>query len=115
MFFHLALVASATSFADQSGVTPMEKVLTLLEDLQTKVQDEGTAEAEAYEKLACFCKDGETGKNDDIGTNEETIQTIAGDLLKLEADSASLSASILELTEKIGENEAALKEMESIR
>merc|ERR1719482_2377206 len=93
----------------------MEKVLTLLEDLQTKVQDEGTAEAEAYEKLACFCKDGETGKNDDIGTNEETIQTIAGDFLKLEADIATLSASIKELTEKIGENEAALKEMEEIR
>merc|ERR1719326_1438775 len=104
MLIRLAVVAAAISFADRSEVTPMEKV-----------EEEGTAEAEAYEKLACFCKDGETGKADDIGENEETIQTIAGDLLKLEADVASLSASIKELTEKIGENEAALKEMEEIR
>merc|ERR1719506_1679536 len=93
----------------------MEKVLTLLEDLEKQVEEEGTAEAEAYEKLACFCKDGETGKSDDIGTNEETLQTIAGDLLKLEADVATLDASIKERTEKIGENGAALKEMEQIR
>jgi len=110
-----AAVAAAVRLADLAAVTPIEKVLTLLEDLQKQVKDEGTAEAETYDKFACFCKDKETEKAEAISTGETEIETMTADLLELEAKKSQLTATIQELTEKIGEAEAALKEMTAIR
>jgi hypothetical protein len=107
--------ATGTGFADLAGVTPVEKVLTLLGDLQNQVKEEGSAEVEAYDKFACFCKDKETEKMDTISTAETEIETMTADLMELESKKAQLSATIQELTEKIGEAEAALKEMTEIR
>jgi hypothetical protein len=108
-------VAAAVRLADLAAVTPIEKVITLLGDLQKQVKDEGTAEAETYDKFACFCKDKETETADAISTGETDIETMTADLLELEAKKSQLSATIQELTEKIGVAEAALEEMTKIR
>merc|ERR1719353_916507 len=42
--------------AAKADVTPVEKVVQMIRDLQTQVQEEGTAEATTYDKFACFCK-----------------------------------------------------------
>merc|ERR1740138_1711642 len=55
----LALLAGA--FAIQAGPTPLEKVVSLLEDLKTEVEKEGKTEAGLYKTFSCWCK-SETGK-----------------------------------------------------
>jgi len=36
-------------------VSPVEKVITLLEDLKTETEDAGKKEASTYDTFACFC------------------------------------------------------------
>merc|ERR1719326_2154311 len=57
----------------ETGVTPIEKVITLLEDLKTSVEDEGKEEATTYDKFACFCKDKTSAKSDAITEGQDTI------------------------------------------
>merc|ERR1719174_3226712 len=108
-------LASAARLAVRQGETPMEKVITLLEDLESKVQEEGAAESETYKKLACFCKDNQVSKDEEIAKNEENINVMESDLVNLKATAEALDASIKELTEKIGTAETELKKMTEIR
>merc|ERR1719217_1364854 len=111
----LVSLASAARLAERQGETPMEKVLTLLEDLKSQVQEEGAAEAETYKKLACFCETNQVSKADEIAKNEENINVMESDLVSLKATAEALDASIKELTEKIGTAEEELKKMTEIR
>merc|ERR1719453_28775 len=115
LMLSLLSLASAARLAELQGETPMEKVLTLLEDLKSKVQEEGAAEAETYKKLACFCKDNQVSKDEEIAKNEENINVMESDLVNLKATAEALDASIKELTEKIGTAETELKKMTEIR
>merc|ERR1719420_1727200 len=111
----LVSAASASRSAELDRETPVEKVLTLLEDLKSQVQEEGAAEAETYKKLACFCETNQVSKSDEIAKNEENINVMESDLVNLKATAEALDASVKELTEKIGTAEAELKKMTEIR
>ena len=50
-----------------------------------QVQEEGTAEAETYDKFACFCKDKDGAKVESIATREADITTLTADLEQLDA------------------------------
>jgi len=56
-------------------VTPVQQVVSLLTDLETKVKNEGTAEATSYDTFACFCKTTTGTKASSIITNRDTIKT----------------------------------------
>merc|ERR1719160_1576892 len=79
----LTLLCFAVAARVQLEVTPVEKVVTLLEDLQSQVQDEGGAEADTYDKFACFCKDKTNAKVDSINEGETTIETLTADLKEM--------------------------------
>jgi hypothetical protein len=51
-------------------VTPVQKVITMVSDLQAKVSAEGRAEAESYDEFACFCKSKTDEKTEAIGEAE---------------------------------------------
>merc|ERR1719161_282721 len=115
MLLGIASVASALKFEELAGVTPMEKVITLLEELKAQVEDEGAAEAATYKELACFCQDNQVTKQEEIDKNNENINRMESELVELKATLEELDASIKSLTEKIGTAEAELKEMTAIR
>lgn len=72
----LGLVSSA--FA--SEVTPVEKVITLLEEMQNKIVEEGKAEAATYDTFACFCKDTSEAKTKSINDLDTQIEGLNADL-----------------------------------
>jgi molecular chaperone GrpE (heat shock protein) len=77
----------------------VNKVITMLEDLQAQVLAEGEKEAASYNKFACFCKDSTTEKNEAITKGTD--------------DKASLTTTITDLNEKrddLDEDIAALEE-----
>jgi len=70
------LAGSAAAANSKVDVTPVEKVITLIEEMQLKVVTEGKEEASTYDKFACFCKDTAKEKGDSI----TSLTTEQGDL-----------------------------------
>merc|ERR1719454_1463937 len=72
----VALAVTATA----SDVSPVEKVITLLEDLKEKSEDEGKAEAETYDTFACFCKDNTEEKSESVLDGQDNIEELSADI-----------------------------------
>jgi len=96
----LLLGLSTLTSAITLKVTPIEKVITLIEDLKKQVETEGATEATNYDTFACFCKKTSMDKSKAILDGKDKIN--------------SLSASIEESTamkenteEELGDRKAA--------
>merc|ERR1719421_1256191 len=94
--------------ADATDVTPVEKVVQMIRDLQTQVQDEGTKEATTYDKFACFCK----SKTDE---KSEAVETITANLGTLTAKRDTLDGEIQTLNDEIAGYEEQLKTASGLR
>merc|ERR1719265_2393834 len=114
-FAFLALLACACSHANAEDVSPIERVITMMTDLQTQVITEGKAEATTYDKFACFCKDTSNEKNTAITEAQDTISALTGSINQLTADREGLDEDIAELNEQIEANTKSRKEADDHR
>jgi DNA repair exonuclease SbcCD ATPase subunit len=85
-------------------VSPVEKVITLLEDLIEQTEDEGKAEASTYDEFACFCKDTTLDKSDSVTDGQDNIESL----------SASISEKTANRNEKIDEIASRKKRQEEL-
>merc|ERR1719359_1647624 len=99
-----------TGQALASDVSPVEKVVTMLEDLQTQVVVEGKAEAKTYDKFACFCKDMRAEKTDAINAGTDKSADLSALIEQLTNDRSEADDSINELNKKIDELDKSMKE-----
>merc|ERR1719473_407941 len=110
MAMHKALISLVVIMAAQaSDVSPVEKVVTMLEDLQTQVVVEGKAEAKTYDKFACFCKDMTNEKTDAITAGEDKSADLSAAIDQDTSDRADLDEQIKELNEKIDKLDKSMK------
>jgi hypothetical protein len=111
----LALLACACSHANAEAVSPIERVIIMMTDLQTQVITEGKAEATTYDKFACFCKDTSNEKNTAITEAQDTIAALTGSINQLTADREGLDEDIAELNENLEANAKSKKEADDER
>jgi len=96
-----ALVSHAAREQQRYAANPIRKVVTMLQDMQAKVTEEGKKEEALYEKFMCYCK-----------TNGNALQKSIDDAkAKIEALTTALGGSL----EKKAQLEADLKEHEASR
>jgi len=100
MFAGWAFIA-LVSLAHANDVSPVEKVITMLEDLQIQVITEGKAEAKTYDKFACFCKDMSTEKSAQITSGTDQVSDLEAKIGELNSDRAALDSEVDELNTKI--------------
>lgn len=74
------LVLAVVDIASAADVTPVEKVITMLEDLMTETIVEGKAEAKTYDKFACFCKDNTEDKTTAIQEGTDRVASLEADI-----------------------------------
>ena len=98
----LRAVLFATLAACTAAVTPVAKVITLLEDLKTQVETEGKAEASAYDDYACFCKKTTGEKSESISLGNDDINDLSAAIAD---DTASKAEKGTELRERKGDDE----------
>lgn len=59
---------------------PVRKVVTMLQDMQKKVEDEGEAEKKLYEKFMCYCKSGGKDLETSIDKAEDKVSTLPSEI-----------------------------------
>jgi hypothetical protein len=96
-------------------VTPVEKVIHMVEELQAKVSEEGKAEAATYDVFACFCKSKTDEKTKAISEEEQTLSDLQSEIKKLSAKRDQLDQDIQDLTEEIADHEHFLATAEAER
>merc|ERR1719487_3150245 len=97
----VAMVVLATAHGAQQKITPVESVINLLTKLEKQTMEEGKAEAAAYDKFACFCKEQAdeklysiTKKGEKIALLTAEIKALQGDITKLDQEISTLNTDI---------------------
>merc|ERR1719389_1309572 len=109
LFLSAALVSQATD------ATPIEKVVQMLGDLETKIIGEGTAAQKVYDEYAEFCEDRSKNVGFEIKTGKAEVKDLEAAIAKEAATAESLTAKIEELASAISTDEADLKAATEIR
>jgi len=94
----------------QSKMAAVDKVVALLEDLQSKVLLEGESEANTYNKFACWCKDTVAEKSSAIKDGSDLKASLEGDIGKLASERDDLDKDIAQIQKDVSDTEKKIKE-----
>jgi hypothetical protein len=110
-----AVAAEREAMYGQTGSSPVAKVLQLLQNLETQVQEEGAAEATTYKAFACFCKDKQLEKDALIKSKTSSDDSLTADIEQLTAKKETLESELYDLNADLDYDEGALKRMIALR
>jgi len=114
MLLGLLFYAAAAS-ALSTRVSPLQKVMQLLVELEVKVAKDGQREDIAFAQFSDFCKGSATDKQFEIKTAKAQIESLTATISKAEADASAGTSKTGELSGTISTNEADLKAASSVR
>merc|ERR1719183_3147957 len=90
---------------EASEVTPVQKVIQLMEGMVAKGKDEKQAEMVQFASYKTFCEMTSMQKGDTIAEAAEQIDMLKADIEKYEADAARLTKEIGGLDEYISKDQ----------
>jgi len=91
-----------------AAVTPIAKVITLLEDLKIEVENAGKAEAATYDEFACFCRDTTDKKAGAITQGQDDIDQLSAEI---GAKTAAKAEKLSEVEKRQAKQEQLAKEL----
>merc|ERR1719321_2604870 len=94
---------------------PIGKVINLLEELKTKVQEEGEAEEESYQKFKNWCENSQKKLSEQINKEEEKIEELTQSISAKEELISSLESDLEFLTKQLEEQSVSGKDADKIR
>lgn len=105
----------ATTGAVASTGSPVEKVVSLLEGLKTKLNQDEKEEQFVYDKYACWCQKTTARKAKSIEDAEDDLHKLGQDILIQKGKVTTLAGEIKQAKTDIKENEEAQADATSIR
>jgi len=93
----------------------MQKVFSMLADLQDKIEKDGVAATKAYENYTKFCTRGKRDLGYDIQDGEKTVEELTATIAKATSDVDVATTKLEELSATVTKNEADLKAAEEMR
>jgi len=109
--FFLCILASATA----AQVSPVQKVIQLLDELKGKVESDLAAEESLMEEYTSWCDEEANTKEDAITSSKRTIGDLEATIEDAKASVTTLTSSIDELTSKISTSEKELADAKALR
>jgi len=101
MIAGLLLLAAASANKVGAGVTPIQKVLQMMDEMVAKGEKEKHEEQVTFASFATFCKNTIDEKEKSITEAKAEIEQLNADILKAQADQEKLTDEIAVLTENI--------------
>jgi hypothetical protein len=95
--------------------SPVEKVVELIKELQTKIDADGANEQKVYDKYACWCETTTQRKADAIDAGKALIGKTTTEILTLKGAIAVLASEIAKLEADIAANNEAMAKLTKIR
>jgi len=115
----LVILAASTwlvqAAVQQNTLNPIRKVVSLLQSMQSKVQDEGARELELYKKFMCYCKTGGGDLSGTIGAAEEKIPAVTSDIEESEAKLSAAKADLQQAQSDRAAAKAAMAQATALR
>merc|ERR1719409_582604 len=112
LVFVLTLRAAATAGRAEASMTqrvsPVDKVLELMNALYQQVKDQGKEEAEAYKEFACFCKDTQLDKDKEISDGDDNEDEQLATIEQKKAEMQSLDNDIVSLNTDLDDSDKAI-------
>merc|ERR1719503_439517 len=102
----LAFCILASANAEQAN--PIEKVLQMISDLQTKIIGEGTEAQKVYDEHAEWCEDRSKNLGFEIKTGQANVAELKATIAAETSSIAALETKIEELSTDIQTDEADL-------
>merc|ERR1719498_2174421 len=97
----LALALVAVGQAPLSGATavelrknPIRKVVTMLQDMQKTVEEEGKKEEDLFDKFMCYCSNGEGALQASIDAGEAQIEQLGASVERGTAEKSQLEQDV---------------------
>merc|ERR1719393_882966 len=109
----LSLSASVTALARQqqeSTVTPVEKVIQLIQGMSDKLKAEAEAEAKTYEEFACYCKDTTEAKSTSIKDGQNSIDMLSAEIAEKTSEKETKTSDLADAKKKLEELQRFLEE-----
>jgi len=96
-------------------VSPVQKVIQLLDELKGKVESDLAAEEKLMEEYTSWCDEEANTKEDAITSSKRTIDDLGATIEDCKASVVTLTSSIDELTKKISTSEKELADATGLR
>merc|ERR1719456_966925 len=90
----LFLLATASSYQLGAGVTPIQKVVSMMQEMVAKGKQEKHEEQVAFASFSQFCKDTIDQKQEAIAKGAAAIEQLSADIMKAQADQKKLGDEI---------------------
>jgi hypothetical protein len=97
------------------STSPVKKVIKLLTDMQTQLQEDKKADEEMYDKLACWCKVNGEGKDTAVEIATTKTADLNSRIKALTAKSSELDQAIKTQESEVAANKEALASATSMR
>jgi len=94
---------------------PVSKVVEMLKDMQTQLENEGSEDEEVYEKMTCWCETNDKDKTRAIADAEGHLADLTASIEELTAASSRLTTEISNLGKEIAANGQALATATELR
>jgi len=111
----MALMLALLCLATASSVSPVQKVIQLLDELKGKVEADLAAEEKAMEEYTAWCDEESNSKEDAITSSKRTIDDLSATIEDSKGTIVTLTSTVEDLTSKISASESDLAEATKIR
>jgi len=111
----ILLVATVVATASASDASPIEKIIQMIGDLETKVIGEGEASQKVYEEFSEWCEETSKNLQFEIKTGKGQVADLQATITKDTADIQTAESTIEDLAGSIATDEADLKAATEIR
>jgi len=96
------IILAGVALGEQVGVTPIQKVLQLMNDMVAKGTKEKNEEAVKFSAFSQWCVDTQRTKSDEIAAGNQKIEELNALIDKKAVEIKKLTERILELEEDVG-------------